>query len=90
MGGQFDSSAMNENRDAETGQYARQYDHAVFLDALRAHGGAAGTAEVADCIGCPNRTAYFNLNQLRDKGRVTGRQIGQAMLWIMADEEADT
>lgn len=74
-------SPMNENRDTESGQFAEKYDTETFLDALRAGGGAASTADVADHVGCPRRTAYSRLDALHDDGRIGKRAVGAGVLW---------
>lgn len=76
----------NEKHDDETGKFSEKYSDADFVDAIREFGGTAGTAEVADKIGCPHSTAYYRLDQLRDTGRVDSRQIGNAVLWMVDNE----
>jgi DNA-binding transcriptional ArsR family regulator len=77
---------MNDERDAGTGQFAQKYDDEEFFNALREHDGAAGTATVADVVGCPQRTAYHHLDRLREEGLVSSQRIGGSMLWLLANE----
>ena len=79
-------SDMNDERDAGTGQFVPKYKEVDFLDALREHGGAAGTSTVAETVGCPQRTAYHHLDRLRDAGNVESQQVGGSALWLLADE----
>jgi uncharacterized membrane protein len=73
----------NESRDDDSGKFTEKYEDSEFVDAIRALGGSAGTAEVADELGCPHTTAYHRLDQLRDDGQLTSRQIGNAVLWVI-------
>lgn len=81
-----ESGEDDEDRD-ETGQFTEKYPRSVFLDALRGLGGEAGTTDVADEVGCPRRTAYHRLSNLRDEGRINSRKVGSAMLWVIEDGE---
>lgn len=78
---------QNNNDRNESGQFTEKYPKRVFLDALRGLGGEAGTTNVADEVGCPRRTAYHRLSNLRDEGRIDSRKIGNAMLWVIEDGE---
>lgn len=78
---------VNEERDENTGKFAEKYPTTAFLDALRDLGGAAGTADVANEVGCPQRTAYHRLSQLRDTGQIDSREVGGAMLWVVENGE---
>ena len=77
---------MNDERDARTGQFAAKYADEQFLGALREHDGAAGTAAVADAVGCPQRTAYHHLDRLREENAVSSQQIGGSTLWLLMNE----
>ncbi|SET50886.1 hypothetical protein [Natrinema hispanicum] len=63
-----------------------QYESADMLAAIRDYGNAAGTADVADAVGCSHDTAYKRLRSLEGDGRVTSRKIGQARVWSVTDE----
>lgn len=73
----------NESRDDDSGKFTEKYEDRQFVDAIRTLGGSAGTAEVADELDCPHTTAYHRLDQLRDDGQITSRQIGNAVLWVI-------
>jgi len=73
-------------RDEESGQYQQTFPLEDFVGALEELGGAAGTQEVADAVGCKYRTANSKLHDLEDAGEVTSRKVGNAYLWQLADE----
>jgi hypothetical protein len=80
-----EQGGMPRTRDAESGQFTESYPLAVFLDALRSEEGMASTPEVASVVGCSDRLALNRLQDLANKGRVTRRKVGNANLWILAD-----
>lgn len=85
---QVQVTAMAEvmaERDDESGRYTETYPLAEFIEALDALGGAAGTQEVADEVGCKYRTANAKLHELEDDGQVTARKVGNAYLWQLAN-----
>lgn len=71
----------------DTGQFTEKWADDDFIDAIRAYGGAAGTGEVADVVGCIESTAYYRLDRLRDAGRIDSRKVGNAVLWEVVDDE---
>jgi hypothetical protein len=73
-------------RDEDTGRYTEEYPAETFIDAIGDLGGAAGTQELADHVGCKYRTAYGKLRALEDEGDVSSRKVGNARLWRAADE----
>jgi hypothetical protein len=75
------SNDQSDPRD-DSGKFTKKYPTTAFLDALRELGGAAGTGDVADTVGCPQRTAYHRLSDLRDEGQIDSRQVGGSMLWV--------
>lgn len=75
------------DRDDESGQYTDKYPPKEFVDAIRALGGAAGTQDVADEVGCIYDTAYKKLRALEEDGRVTSQKVANARLWRVGDEE---
>lgn len=77
-----ESDSTDDDRDA-AGQFTEKYPASAFLDALRDLGGAAGTSDIADEVGCPQRTAYHRLSNLRDDGQIDSRQVGGAKLWVV-------
>lgn len=72
---------MVPERNDESGRYTESYPPAAFLDAISALGGAGGTQEVADEVGCAYRTAHAKLTELEREGDVTSRKVGNARLW---------
>jgi len=77
---------VNESRDDDSGKFTEKYDDEEFIEAIETLGGSAGTAEVAEELDCPHTTAYHRLDQLRDAGRISSRQIGNAVLWVIGGE----
>jgi predicted transcriptional regulator len=78
---------MNDERDEDSGQFTAKYPAEDFLEALRELGGAGSTADVADVVGGPTRTAHYNLSKLEDSGEIDSRKVGNARLWTLADGE---
>lgn len=69
----------------EDGRWVEKYTDDEFLDAIRALGGAGGTAEVAEETGAPQRTAYHRLKTLEEEGQVGSRDAGGSKLWTVAE-----
>lgn len=78
-------AGMNDERDDDSGQFTAKYSAEAFLDALRELGGAGSTTDVADIVGCPTRTAHYNLSKLEDSGEIGSRTVGNARLWRLGD-----
>lgn len=76
----------NDERDESTGKFREKYRRETFLKAIETRGGAAGTQEVADEVGCPYNTAYSKLRALENEGRISSRKIANARLWKVSDE----
>jgi len=79
------ASMPYDERDGDTGQFTPSFADEDFLDAVSAVDGAT-TSEVADRVGCEYRTAYKRLGDLEDQGRVESREVGNSLLWEVADE----
>lgn len=79
---------MADDTDEDDGFGGRpvEFPDEAFLDALRTADGGATTDEVADEVGCADRTAHARLTDLKDRGVVTSRRIGQQHLWRLADD----
>ena len=75
------------DRDDETGRYTAEYPSELFVTAIRDLGGNGGTQEIADEVGCLYDTAYKKLRALEDSGEVTSRKVGNARLWMVADDD---
>ncbi|MFC6764183.1 ArsR family transcriptional regulator [Natrinema soli] len=73
-------------RNDDSGRYTKTYPLEDFLTALEELGGAAGTQDVADEVGCKYRTANAKLHELEDEGEITSRKVGNAYLWELVDE----
>ena len=78
-------SVMNDERDTDSGEFTEKYDSETFLEAIREHDGAASTAEVAERVGAPRRTAYGRLERLHDDGQLEKRSVGAGVLWMVAE-----
>lgn len=81
------NDAAMADRDDDSGRYSETYPLTDFIDALDDLGGSAGTQEVADAVGCKYRTANAKLHELEAEGRVSTRRVGNAYLWMVADDE---
>lgn len=78
---------MPRTRDEDSGQYRTAYRDEDFLDAIRAADGQPSTPEIADTLGCADRTALVRLHQLADAGKVKRRKTGAVNLWSISDDE---
>ena len=65
--------------------HAKQYTDEQFVSAVKQHGPAATTREVAETVGCSQFTASRRLNELVDEGRVSKKQAGQAFVWTVVE-----
>lgn len=74
------------DRDQDTGRYTAEYSTAEFLEAIDSLGGAGGTQEIANEVGCIYDTAYKKLRQLEDSGKIESRKVANARLWSVAGE----
>lgn len=75
------------NRNDESGRYTETYPPGDFVDAIESENGEATTRSVADRVGCSYETAYKKLRSLADTGAVDYRQVGNAYLWEVTDNE---
>lgn len=87
MGNGTRTVGVNEERDEDSGKFASKYTDQDFLNAIQELGGAAGTADIADAVGCPRRTAYNRLDNLREEGTLETREVGSSLLWMLTDDE---
>lgn len=67
-------------RDEETGEYRKGYADAEFLEAVEQLN-LPTTPDVARRVGCNRRTAYIRLHELQDRGEVSNRKVGGALIW---------
>lgn len=78
---------MPRERDEESGKYRTSYSDEDFLDAIRAADDQPSTPEVADALGCADRTALVRLHELADAGEVKRRKVGAVNLWMLAGND---
>jgi len=71
---------MPRERDKQSGQYRTAYTDEDFLSVIR-EGDQPSTPEIADALGCADRTALVRLHELADEGRVERRKVGAVNLW---------
>lgn len=74
-----------KERDDESGKYTTSYANSDFVAAIEALEGIAGTAEVAEEVGCTRRTAYTRLKSLKSEGKVQSRQVGNSLVWTVGE-----
>ena len=79
-------SIMTDQERNKRGRFAPKVPDERFFEALRELGGAGGTQEIADEVGCIYDTAYKRLRRLEDDGEVTRRKVANANLWVRVDE----
>lgn len=77
------------DRDDDSGRYSETYPLPDFVEALDELGGSAGTQDVADVVGCKYRTANAKLHELKDRGEVTARKVGNAYLWMLPEDDEE-
>lgn len=80
------SRQMPRKRDEQSGKYETAYPDEDFIQAVQ-DGDQPSTPEIADTLGCAERTALVRLNELADEGRLRKRKVGSVNLWSVADEE---
>jgi len=69
----------------DEGKYTDTYPEKDFIEAIREHGGQAGTRDIADDVGCAYETAYKKLRSLEDKEKVSSQKVANARLWIVEE-----
>lgn len=79
------TTVPGKDRDEESGKYTTSYTDSDFVDAIRHLDGMAGTSEIADEVGCTRRTAYTRLKLLDEKGDIESREVGNSLVWIVAN-----
>lgn len=75
---------MPRERDENSGQYRTAYTDEDFLEVIRA-ADQPSTPEIADALGCADRTALVRLHELADEGKVKQRKVGAVNLWSISD-----
>lgn len=77
---------MPRDRDEESGKFTDAYVDDDFLEAIHSLGGLAGTTEIAETVECSRRHALNRLRELEDADRVTSRDVGRSLVWMLADD----
>ena len=79
---------MPRTRDEQSGKYRTAYSDEDFIEAIRT-ADQPSTPEVADALGCADRTALVRLHDLADAGKVERRKVGAVNLWSVTDTEKE-
>ena len=74
-----------KDREEESGKYTTSYTDSEFIEAIQHLEGMAGTSEIAEEIGCTQRTAYTRLKSLEDQSRIESRKVGSSLLWSLSE-----
>ncbi len=74
-----------KDREEESGKYTTSYADSEFIEAIQHLEGMAGTSEIAEEVGCTQRTAYTRLKSLEDQSRIEGRKVGSSLLWSLSE-----
>jgi hypothetical protein len=69
----------------EDGKFKATYDPNEFVTAVAVLE-LPTTADVAERVDCPHRTALHHLNKLEDQGRLSSRKVGPAKVWRVVDD----
>jgi DNA-binding transcriptional ArsR family regulator len=77
---------VTNDKQGEDGRFESVYDPEEFVDAV-GDLDLPATADVADAVEAPHRTALHHLNKLEEAGRLTSRKVGAAKVWDVADDE---
>jgi hypothetical protein len=78
--------SVPHDKHGEDGKFTATYDPDEFVTAVDAPD-LPTTADVAERVDCPHRTALHHLNKLEDQDRVSSRKIGPAKVWRVDDEQ---
>ena len=74
-----------KDREEESGKYTTTYPDSEFIEAIQHLEGMAGTSEIAEEIGCTQRTAYTRLKSLEDQNKIESRKVGSSLLWSFSE-----
>ena len=74
-----------KDREEESGRYTTSYTDSEFIEAIQHLDGMAGTSDIAEEIGCTQRTAYTRLKSLEDQDRIEIRKVGSSLLWSLSE-----
>ena len=82
---EYMDSNMVKERDEGSGKFTQSVSDEEIIDFIDDQNGAA-TAEVADQFDYKRPSAYRRLKSLEEDGHVVSREIGNSLLWELADE----
>lgn len=73
----------------DSGRFTQEFERREFIESVR-RGGAVGTSDVAETVGCAYETAYKALERLHDEGHVEKKPapVGNGYLWAIAAKTA--
>jgi len=74
-----------KDREEESGRYTTSYTDSEFIEAIQHLEGMAGTSDIAEEIGCTQRTAYTRLKSLEDQNKIESRKVGSSLLWSLSE-----
>jgi len=80
----FMAPSMPKERDEDSGQFTKAVSDDELIAFLADRNGA-GTAAIADAFNYERPTAYRRLKALEDHGEVHSREVGNSLLWELAD-----
>ena len=66
--------------DEKTGKYLPQFGEEEFISAVK-KGKVVSTREVAKSIGCSYNLALYRLTDLKKRGKIQGKKIGNSTAW---------
>ena len=76
----------DRERDEESGRFSEEYPRKLFVQAIEAEGGQAGTSEIADRVGCIRETAYKKLVRMEEDSEVSSRKFGNSLVWSITED----
>lgn len=73
---------MGEERERDdTGRFNASYSDEEFLEAVK-ECSPAGTAEIAEAVGCHEKAAYKRLRKLAQSGEIDSKLVGHHRIWF--------
>ena len=76
----YDSTAVPNDRDEDSGKFREQYPTESFLKAVDELN-MATTSKVAESVGCSYDLAYRRLTALAEEGQVVKSEVGGSLVW---------
>ncbi|OYR58641.1 helix-turn-helix domain-containing protein [Halorubrum halodurans] len=64
------------------------HPESAYFDAIREHA-PASTKEIADAVGVTRQGADYRLRQLEEEGKVESKMVGNSLVWLVDDGDAD-